>query len=112
MPMAKKAVEVVTDKQFVEAVKLLDAAEVPADIYDNALNKEVPAPKAVAFGRNLSDYEILKDRRIAAAGVVQSLSQVYIDQAMGLKPDKVDEYVENAARRMLDLIMKLASEGK
>jgi hypothetical protein len=64
------------------------------------------------YGKPMSDYEILLDKRISAAGVVQSLASVYTSIAMGLPADKADEFVREKAKFMLGLINELATEGK
>lgn len=108
MPMAKKGTAAVLDKPASESVVTQVAKERPPEV---AVETKVMAPKPEAFGRKLTPYEVLKDRRIAAAGVVQSLSQIYVDQAMGLKSDQVDAYVEQTARKMMAIIMTMAQEG-
>jgi hypothetical protein len=69
--------------------------------------------KAVAWGRELSDYELLKDQRIGVAGLVQALLQstIYMPQIELLDPAKVDDFVVEKARFLLKTVKEL-SEGK
>lgn len=69
--------------------------------------------KPIAFGRELSDYEVLKDRRIGVAGVVQAVIQspIYQMQAELMEPTVVDKFLADKAEFWLSEIKRL-SEGK
>jgi hypothetical protein len=75
-----------------------------------AVEESKPAPsvaeKPVAFGRELSSYELVKDKRIGVAGVVQALMQstAYLPQIELMEPGAVDKFLEEKAIRWLEFI--------
>lgn len=99
------------------AAKEVNAAPAPAAskpapaVEKKTAKKDAPA-KAVAFGRELSDYEILKDKRIGVAGVVQALLQstVYTPQIELMEPAKVDEFLAEKAAFWVKVIKGVSEE--
>jgi hypothetical protein len=75
-----------------------------------AVKKASKAP--VAFGRELSDYELLKDRRIGVAGVVQAVLQstVYVPQIELMEPGAVDKFLAEKAEFWLSEIKRLSEK--
>lgn len=75
-----------------------------------AVKKAGKAP--VAFGRELSEYELLKDRRIGVAGVVQAVLQstVYVPQIELMEPGAVDKFLAEKAEFWLSEIKRLSEK--
>jgi len=75
--------------RYINSVNVVKPTEAKKEVVEEkAVEKPVEkvakkAAKAVAFGRDLSDYELQKDRRIGIAGVVQAIvgSEWYAQQA-------------------------------
>lgn len=71
--------------------------------------KKVP----VAFGRELSDYEILKDKRIGVAGIMQALIQspLYMPQVELMQDAAaVDKFIVEKAEFFLDAVKRLSEK--
>ncbi len=93
------------------AAKLVVPEDAAPAVEKKAAKKDAPA-KAVAFGRELSDYELLKDRRIGVAGVVQAVLQstVYVPQIELMEPAAVDKFLAEKAEFWLGEIKRLAEK--
>jgi hypothetical protein len=69
--------------------------------------------KAVAFGRELSPYELEKDRRISVQGVVQPILNGFaVAHSMNVPGEAGHKFIEELARFGLELVDKLVDERK
>jgi len=70
------------------------------------------AKNPTAWGRELSDYEVLKDRRIGVAGVVQAVIQspIYQMQAELMEPAAVEKFLADKAEFWLSEIKRLSEK--
>jgi hypothetical protein len=100
------------------ARKTVEEIAVKAYSEKKAYVKNVPTKagvKAQAWGRDLSDYELAKDRRIGVAGVMQALIQspIYLQQ-IELMQDAaaVDKFLVEKAEFFLGEIKRLSEGGK
>jgi hypothetical protein len=76
------------------------------------LEKKYP-PKAVAYGRELSSYELEKDRRISVQGVVQPILNGFaVAHSMNVPGEAGHKFIEELARFGLELVDKLVAERK
>lgn len=86
-----------------------------------AERKEAPAaghPKsgkvvAKAYGRDLSDYEILKDKRIAIQGIVQAVlqSDVYKNELELLEDtEKREKFLKERSEHWLKVVQEMAEK--
>jgi hypothetical protein len=107
--VAARAVGAVSNPAPVVAKAPVEAAEAAPKVSKAVKKTEKP----VAFGRELSDYELHKDVRIGVAGIVQALIQspIYMPQIEMLDPAKVDEFLLEKAKLWLANVKEL-SEGK
>lgn len=99
-------------KAKVEDTKPVDPAVIEAE-GDGHKGASVKRPsKAVAFGRELSDYELLKDRRIGAQGILQAILQspLYTSQVELLDPTKVDAFIVEKAEFFLEQVKRLSEK--
>lgn len=96
-------------------VKKSEATPIPAPVQlippTQVEKKHAAAPRA--YGRELSEYELLRDVRISVAGVVQAVANVAYGQHAALVDAKdIDKWVEEKARLTLQLVDKLVAERK
>jgi hypothetical protein len=102
MPLVKKTVaEAVTDVlTVIEAMPKSEA-------------KSTNVIKAVAYGRELSPYELEKDRRISVQGVVQPILNGFaVAHSMNVPGEAGHKFIEELARFGLELVDKLVDERK
>jgi hypothetical protein len=84
-------------------VKKANILDVPATVVESSPVKA----KAIAFGRELSDYEVIKDKKIGIAGIVQAVIQspIYAQQlVLEQDPAKADQFLKDKAEMWVNFI--------
>lgn len=67
--------------------------------------------KPMAYGREMSAYELEKDKRIGVQGIVQSIVLSPLTPAFVLKAEDLAPYVEKRAKELLAVTQNLVKES-
>jgi hypothetical protein len=87
-------------------VKKSNILDIPVDALPLVDSSPKPV-KAVAYGRELSEYELIKDRKIGIAGIVQAVIQspIYAQQlVLETDPAKADAFLKEKAEMWVNFI--------